>query len=695
MKIHATDAIGFTPLSNYYKGAVEHKYLESIGFEYVSIGTHDFTAGPASFGNNFLASSTLQCVASNVLVNHDSPLEPFVKPYITKEYTNITTNEVTRVALISYLSEATCGRTRCGDIDGPAIVRVRPVGHFLRDFLDNLKFTEHPDVVIAISSGSSLADDIAIAKTVPGIDVILTTDGTAVMSNDATVTARKGSYPMVIQPDGGRNVLIAGNVPKDANVPGLGRLDLTFRNNAVVNWDGKIDPLLACTSTPDPACTQADSGVQADIANDLVAVQSATSTVIGRTDADLISACRQSECTGMDVMCDAIMWGMGDTCDAVFLNGGSIAVANPIMAGDVTIGKVDLFMPFKNYVAMAGIRGADIVDMFINGLSRANPAGGDETKGTGRFPQVSNLRATFNRTAPLKQRVLSVEIKNRLTGIYETIEPKTVYQLCTNDYLRGGGDDYTMLATNAVNAFDKGPQLDVLFKQYLAAPQGGRVREADSTGLGDAPPFIIGNCSYSSPASKADSGILGDLCDGDLVLDPEHDLLTITSESVPVLVKDASNMSFVPANYTALPNSLDIANLGSLQIRLTSDRVLTGPGLRIAYTTSDKCPPGYASADAQCQPCPAGMTAQAGDMKCMACPAGTSGMGIASAGCMECANGTFADAPGLAQCMECNAGRVWQSARPWTGSPFIMCTVAPNSGWRMSLVVSLEAGTSQ
>jgi len=49
------------------------------------------------------------------------------------------------------------------------------------------------------------------------------------------------------------------------------------------------------------------------------------------------------------------------------------------------------------------------------------------------------------------------------------IDPAASYGVVSNNYVRGGGDGYKMFATNAENAYDFGPDLDVVLADYMAA----------------------------------------------------------------------------------------------------------------------------------------------------------------------------------------------------------------------------------
>ena len=60
----------------------------------------------------------------------------------------------------------------------------------------------------------------------------------------------------------------------------------------------------------------------------------------------------------------------------------------------------------------------------------------------------------------MSSRIVSVEVQNE-AGEWVAIDPSATYTVVSNDFMRGGGDGYTVFTENAVNAYDYGKPLDV------------------------------------------------------------------------------------------------------------------------------------------------------------------------------------------------------------------------------------------
>ncbi|KAJ3296474.1 hypothetical protein HK104_001567 [Borealophlyctis nickersoniae] len=355
-----------------------------------------------------------------------------------------------------------------------------------------LQFTEAPDVVIALASNTALGvDDLAVAQVVPGIDVIYSMDASYILTNDVSNPERKGDYPLVTTGPTGKNVLIINDgIMSTPFVTGVGRIDITFENGNPVAWNGSINAVKGCPSntTVSSTCAIADPVMDATVQTAYQPVSTSQNQVIGNAISMLPGGsppCRIGECAVGSLLADAILWKMGGLCDAVILNGGNFKTNLP--AGNITSASVAAVMPYAGYVAIVGMRGADIWDMFINGVSRVNngsvaPASltlrqskhshkvspiKDPAGGTGRFPQVANFRVTYNGLAPRIQRLISLDILDKVSGRYVRVEPDAVYQLCVTDFMRRGGDDYEMLVSKPVNFFDSGPDFGLVMKQYI------------------------------------------------------------------------------------------------------------------------------------------------------------------------------------------------------------------------------------
>jgi 2',3'-cyclic-nucleotide 2'-phosphodiesterase (5'-nucleotidase family) len=57
----------------------------------------------------------------------------------------------------------------------------------------------------------------------------------------------------------------------------------------------------------------------------------------------------------------------------------------------------------------------------------------------GRFPQVSGLAYVFSPARPAGSRIASVTVGGR------PLDPTATYTVATNDFMRDGGDGYTMI----------------------------------------------------------------------------------------------------------------------------------------------------------------------------------------------------------------------------------------------------------
>jgi 5'-nucleotidase / UDP-sugar diphosphatase len=61
-----------------------------------------------------------------------------------------------------------------------------------------------------------------------------------------------------------------------------------------------------------------------------------------------------------------------------------------------------------------------------------------------------------------------VEILNA-DGTYSPLVESDIYSIATNDFMRSGGDEYSMLAENAIDPFDFGPAIDQVLLEYVVA----------------------------------------------------------------------------------------------------------------------------------------------------------------------------------------------------------------------------------
>lgn len=174
------------------------------------------------------------------------------------------------------------------------------------------------------------------------------------------------------------------------------------------------------------------------------------SQVVGETTVELLNDdCRQKECLPGNFFADAVRDWAGTQIS--FVNGGSIRTDIPV--GEFTRGDIDEILPFFNLVSRFGLEGVHVLEALENGVSRINNP--EASGGTGRFLQVSGLRYTWNPNNPLGSRMSEVEVLDR-NGEYQPLASSITYSVAASDFLRRGGDDYTMFLEDAISPDDFG-----------------------------------------------------------------------------------------------------------------------------------------------------------------------------------------------------------------------------------------------
>jgi 5'-nucleotidase len=127
----------------------------------------------------------------------------------------------------------------------------------------------------------------------------------------------------------------------------------------------------------------------------------------------------------------------------------------------VTLGDVLTVFPFGNLVSTFQLTGADVIAALENGVSQVEA-------GAGRFPQVSGIRFSWDGSKEAGSRIVSVEVLGE-DGSYTAIDPEATYTLASNDFMRRGGDGYTVFAENSIDAYDFGKPLDQVMADYIAS----------------------------------------------------------------------------------------------------------------------------------------------------------------------------------------------------------------------------------
>jgi len=464
--VDAGDQFQGTLFYNQYKGEEAQRFMNELGYDAMTIGNHEFDDGPGILGS-FVRGADFPVLSANVDVSNEPELAGLVEPYTVLEVGG------EQIGVVGYTTEDTAILSS----PGPNVA-FNNIEESLANAVAELEAIGVNKIVALSHAG--FGRDKEVAAALDGVDVIVAGHTNTYLSN--TDEDAEGPYPVVVNSPSGDPVLVVSDFTWGKY---LGRLDVTFDGNGVpVAWEG--NPItLDASVVEDP-----DVLAEAQALNE--PLEELRSQIVGSAAVDLNgerASCRFEECNLGNLITDAILWKTAAEGTQIALtNGGGIRAS--IQAGDVSLGDVLEVLPFGNTVATFELTGADVWVALENGVSRAeNP----ENEGTGRFPQVSGLRFAWNPNQPAGSRVVSVEVQNP-DGTYSPLDLTATYKVAANDFIRGGGDDYSVFAENAIDPYDYGPVLADAVAEYISAQSPvapaveGRISQTAEAAPAELPP---------------------------------------------------------------------------------------------------------------------------------------------------------------------------------------------------------------
>ncbi len=414
-----------------YKGAAESEFMEAIGYDVMAVGNHEFDDGPEGLAT-FIDAVSFPVISGNLDLSSSAELKDKVQNHVVLDVGG------QKIGIISALATDTV------DTSSPGKDVV------FQDEIESLSADvaalqdEGVNIIIALNH-VGLAKDIEIAENVPGLDLVIGGHSHSLLSN--TQDGAAGPYPMMV-----------GDVPivqAYAYSKYLGEVTLTFGDDGnLISAEG--EPILLDASvTPDAdiAARVAEMGAPIEEMKKRVVANTAESIEGDR------SVCRVQECQMGNLVADAMLARVAD-------QGVQLAIANSgglrasIDPGEVTMGEVLTVLPFQNTLSTFEISGQGIIDALENGVSQV-----EDVKG--RFPQVAGMTFTWDPSvAPNEGRISDVMVASG--DGFEPIDPAATYLVVTNNYVRNGGDGYSMFEGDDKKAYDYGPDLADVTAEYLA-----------------------------------------------------------------------------------------------------------------------------------------------------------------------------------------------------------------------------------
>jgi 5'-nucleotidase len=427
-----------------WQGADSARIMNAMGYDAMTVGNHEFDNGETVL-ESFVDSIGFPLVTANVTFT--GALAEKIQAFTTVE---ISGQQIGIIGLTppdtGILSSPGEGTTFSDDLVGVVQMAV-----------DTLAEAGVNKVVLVTHIG--LSADMALAAQVNGVDVIVGGHSHTLLGN--AYSAAEEGYPVIVQDSAGNDVYI---VQAGSSLRYLGRLDVQFDADGVITRASGDTIFLSRYITPDPEILSIVDELREPI-------ETLTATPVGDSAVFLVgdrAVCRTAECNLGNLITDAMRAYSG--AQIAITNGGGIRSNVPVgedtpadlalaTPQTVTLGDVLTVLPFGNLVSTFELTGADVIAALENGVSRVED-------GSGRFPQVSGIRFSWDGSLEAGSRIVSVEVLGA-DGSYTAIDPAATYTIVTNDFMRRGGDGYSIFSENAINAYDGGNPLDVVLADYI------------------------------------------------------------------------------------------------------------------------------------------------------------------------------------------------------------------------------------
>lgn len=483
IKVHAGDAVTGTLYYTFYKGEADARLMNTICFDALALGNHEFDDGDSALKTFLDELFTPACrtpvLAANVRPALGSPLAPrtandYIQPYTVK------TIEGVKVALIGI------------NIKGKTVNSSRPLASTVFDdevpaaqaAIDKLKAEQGIRHFVLVTH-QGYDRDKAMAAQLTDVDVIIGGDSHSLLGDFAAYgLSSSGPYPTLATNKDGKPVCI-GQAWEYAKAFGLmnvrfdsagavascgGQASLVIGDNfRRANGSGTFVPmadperaalLAALAADPKIAVVAPDAGAATLLQGYTAQVAAGRAKPIGSATEALclvrvpgestnrsagVAGCETANtlARGSDAaqaVAEAFLAG-SRRANFALQNAGGVRIAVP--AGTVTMNTAFTLLPFTNVIVEMDITGAEVVAALEDAV--ANHL--DAAQSNGSHPYAAGLRWDLDMSRARGSRFSNVQVKNRDTGAWAPIDPAATYVLATNDFIASGRDGYTTLGT--------------------------------------------------------------------------------------------------------------------------------------------------------------------------------------------------------------------------------------------------------
>lgn len=418
--LDAGDATQGTPLVDTSNGAPAIAFMNSCGYELMTVGNHEFDWGADALAENE-KQANFPFISANVLRKDTGELR-FAPNKV------IELADGTKVGFFGLTAPDTSTSTNPKNVADLTFLADKDLYACAQEQVDTLR-KQGCDLIVCVGhlgnkSAARGNGSRALLENVTGIDLFI--DG-----HDHDEVKEEVNGTLLVET--GCYLHNIGVVAIDKGAP-------VETPIAYGGYDGK------------------DAATQAIIDDEDTRVKEQMAVVLAHTPIALDGErghVRASETNLGDLMADAYKWTasqeLGRDVDAGLMNGGGIRAS--FEAGDITLGEVKTVLPFSNDLVVIEVTGAQLLEAF----EAACQAVGAE-KGIGAFPQVSGITFSVDASVPYQEgptypdttivspaapgtRVTIVDVGGR------GFDANTTYAIATISFLASGGDTYYAFKT--------------------------------------------------------------------------------------------------------------------------------------------------------------------------------------------------------------------------------------------------------
>lgn len=465
LTLHAGDAVQGTLYFNVFQGSADFAFLNLLGIDAMTLGNHEFDKGPGLTGQ-LLGMARFPVVSANIDASGEPALAGGLRPYVVVEKAG------RKIGVIGVTTPGTPNLV--ASVGGAKFLKAAPaVARAAKELAE-----QGVDIVVVLSHLGYEAD-LALARAVPGLDVIVGGHSHTLLGDPARLRPLglrpAGPYPTVVKgPDGGTALIVQAWRWGMA----LGELSVAFDAlGRVADWKGQstllagagfkaegqdITPagsdypalLAALTASGAARAVAPDPEVERRLAPYAAQLDTFRHAPIGATAVE--SLVRGSASDPGPVIADAYRAAVPGAQAAVLMPGN---VRADLFQGALTLGQIMGVLPFGNTLFALELTGAELKSALEDAAEfklRVRPSEGTGVAELRRamLLHASGLTCVIRADAPRGQRIRDLRIQGQ-DGSFSAIDPAASYRVVTNSFLAGGGDGASTLK-NAPRREDTG-----------------------------------------------------------------------------------------------------------------------------------------------------------------------------------------------------------------------------------------------